>query len=133
MLAKLLSTKSANTIQAERKGKTIFLAQADVETGKLGSHRTTVPTVSYRCSRSDQRAITSSRAFLEVEEERSAAKETFVAVADERRWSPLRATQSARFKTTRVGKFLEAPSQFNAAGVVKALKDLQQSFVEAKS
>src|SRR5215813_13838040 len=133
MLAKLLRTKSANTIKAERKGEAIFLAQADVETGKLGSYRTTVPTVSYRGSRSDQRAITSSRSLLEVEEERSAAKETFVAVADKRRWSPLRATQSARFKTTRVGKFLQARSQFNAAGVVEALKDLHQSFIEAKS
>lgn len=48
VLADLLGTEGANSVEAETKYKAIFLAQADVEAVGLRRYRATVPGISER-------------------------------------------------------------------------------------
>ncbi len=68
-LSDLLGTKSADSIEAKTEDDTVFLSESDVEGVVLQRDSTAVPAISHRDRRTDERSISLSRSFLEVEKE----------------------------------------------------------------
>ena len=103
-----------------------------LKAGSLGRDRATVPTVSKRHRGVDQRAVSLARSLLKVEEERSAAEKTAVAIAEKDRRAPLRTAQVPGSLPARVGILGESRNQLNRPRVVKTLKRLHQRSPDAE-
>src|ERR1044072_245298 len=131
-LSNLFSAKGADAVEPETEQRALFLSHADVVGVVLRRHRATIPTVTNRRRRTNQRTVSLPRARLVVEEERRAAKQSALAVAQEDRRAPLRAAQRARFLAAGVGKSSQTRHQIDGARVVESLKRLHQRSIDSK-
>lgn len=123
-LADLFGAEGADAVEAEGEDDAVLFAQSDVETRKLNRRRATIPCVSERHCRTDQRTIPSSGSLLKIEEERRTAKEPTIAIAQKYRWTPLRTAHRSRFKSPRISQRRKVRSQLDRARVIKTLKHL---------
>ena len=80
-LPDLLSPECANAVQAKTEDHAVFLPHANIESVILCGYGAAVPAIADGHCRTHERAV-SSRVLLKVVEERRAAKESTVAVAE---------------------------------------------------
>jgi hypothetical protein len=125
-LSDLLSAERANTIEAKREDHAVFVAQAHIESKVLGGNGAAFPGVTRRGGRADKRTVAGKWMLLKIEEERHAAKESFVVLAERDTWAPLRTAQRSRFPCARIGELLQAGHQFDGARVIKSGKRLEE-------
>src|SRR5690349_20605337 len=131
-MTELLGAEGADSVQSETEDQPVLLAQAHVECGKLGRHGAAVPGMAERHRGIDQRAVFSPWSLLKVEEERRAAEEAAVAIAEKRRRAPLRAAQRTRLETPRIGETGQRRNELDGSCVVKTLKHLNQRARQAE-
>jgi len=119
-LADLLRPKRSNPIQAKREHNAVFFSHADVESEVLHCNRATVPGVTHRCRRANQRTIAGERMLLKIKEQRGAAKQSFFAIAHENLRAPLRAPQRARLFAVGQSKPGQARHQIDGPRVIES-------------
>ena len=81
-LPDFFSSKRANAVQAKREDNAVFVAQPNVECVVLYRNRAALPRVAQGRGRTDERAIAGEWMLLKIEEQRHAAEQTLIPIAE---------------------------------------------------